>query len=244
MHLNLYIAKAGVCSRRKAALLIKEGRVRVNGKAVREPWHEVSGSDSVLVDGRPAAGEELFYIIINKPRGVTSTVSDRFAERTVLDLIPKKFGRVYPAGRLDKDTSGLMVLTNDGVLCNGLTHPRFGVEKEYIATVDGALDEKALERAVKGVTDEGELLKAKSVRLVRPAGTRAEAHVIISEGKKRHIRRMLKCLGCRVISLRRVRIGSLRLGDLKEGEHKTIDGDTAYRSLLGRAPRKGGSGCR
>jgi len=243
MNLNVCIAKAGVCSRRKAGLLIKDGKVRVNGKVVREPWRDVTGSDALLVDGRPLKAEKLVYVIVNKPKGVTSTVADKFAERTVVDLVPKKFGRVYPAGRLDKDTSGLMVLTNDGELCYGLTHPKFEIEKEYVATLDGKLDREALERMAKGVTDEGELLKAKSVLAERSHGAGTEARVIISEGKKRHIRRMFKCLGRRVLGLRRVRIGSLRLEGLKEGEHKEIDGERAYRLLLGRLPRKGGGGC-
>ncbi|MBN1527011.1 MAG: rRNA pseudouridine synthase [Candidatus Omnitrophica bacterium] len=242
--LNVCIARAGLCSRRKADLLIKDGKVEVNGKVVREPWRDVSGSDTISVGGKPLRSEKHVYMVLNKPKGVTSTVADKFAERTVVDLVPKKSGRVYPAGRLDKDTSGLMVVTNDGELCYGLTHPKFEIEKEYVATVDGKLDRSALERMAKGVLDEGELLKAKSVRAERSYGARTEARVIISEGKKRHIRRMFKCIGHRVLELRRVRIGSLRLEGLKEGEHKEIDGDMAYRLLLGRSPRRGGSGCR
>lgn len=234
MNLNVFIAKSGLCSRRKADELIKDGKVRVNGAAIREPWYKVKSEDALTVAGRPLAAEKLAYLVLNKPKGVTSTVADRFAERTVIDMVPEQFGRVYPAGRLDRDTRGLIILTNDGDLCYELTHPKFEVEKEYLATVEGKMGRQAIDRMKKGIRDEGELLKVKSVVVAKPSGDRFTAHVIIAEGKKRHIRRIFKCVGCIVVDLVRIRIGELTLGDLKEGHFKPIGRRLVYRLLLGK----------
>lgn len=233
MNLNVHIAKSGLCSRRKADNLIKEGSVTVNGVVVREPWRPVAAGDAVAVKGRALVTEKHVYIIFNKPYGVTSTVEDRHAEKKIVDLVPKSMGRVYPVGRLDKMSRGLIILTNDGELCNRLTHPRYEIEKEYYVTIAGRADEGLLSKLRKGVEDAGELLAVKFASIHSADEKRSCVNVVVCEGKKRHIRRLFLALGFRVLDLRRVRIGSLQLGSLKEGEYQVLTRDVIYKKTLG-----------
>lgn len=218
MNLNAFLSRNGVCSRRKAAEIIKDGKVVVNGKVVIEPWYQVKDSDSIKAEGKPVGRKSHVYIVINKPRGVTSTVDDKFAVKKVTDLIPKKFGRVYPVGRLDRDSRGLMILTGDGDLCYRLTHPRFEIEKEYLVTVKGRADEAVLRKLIKGVKDEDEILKVKSAYMEKVSEDKSVIRVVICEGKKRHLRRLFTFLGMDVRDLVRVRIAGLRLGELRDGK--------------------------
>lgn len=228
MKLNLLIAKSGYCSRRNSSLLIKDGKVTVNGKIVTEPWHEVSDGDAVKACGKLLRTEKQVYILINKPRGVTATCEDKYAEEKITDLIPKRLGRVYPVGRLDKSSRGLMVLTNDGNLCHRFTHPKFEIEKEYIVTIQGEVEESIIKSLMKGVEDYGEILKAKSASISRTWPNRAQLNVIVCEGKKRHLRRLFESLGYKVLDLVRIRIGKIGLGDLKEGKFKLVDKKFIY----------------
>lgn len=232
MNLNAFISKNGVCSRRKAALLVKEGRVTVNGKRVVEPWYDVADGDDVRVEGRPVGSAQKAYIILNKPKGVTCTLEDAHAARMITELVPQKFGRVYPVGRLDKDSRGLIILTNDGDLCHRLTHPRFEIEKEYIVMVKGALGPGAIKRLKKGVEDEGDILKVRSAEIVKESADRSVVKVVICEGKKRHLRRLFGRLRLDVVDLARVRIGALRLGELRDGRFRVVD-KKALLKLLG-----------
>jgi len=223
MHLNVFIAKSGFCSRRKASLLIKEGRVSVNNKIVDKPWFEIKQGDSVKVDKKTLKLEKKIYIVFNKPEGVTVTLKDRFADKKITDFIPKRFERVYPVGRLDKNSKGLVLLTNDGELCYKLTHPKFEVEKEYILWVKGKITKSALEQAKKGVREGDDLLKVKDVTTKAFGKNTTQLKAIISEGKKRHLRRLFRSLGFHVLDLKRVRIGKLMLGGLKEGVFQVVD---------------------
>lgn len=232
MNLNVYIAKSGYCSRRKADLLIKSGQVCVNGKTATEPWRRVTDGDSVSVSGRPLATEEHVYVIFNKPYGVTSTVEDKYALKKVVDMVPKDKGRLYPVGRLDKMSRGLMILTNDGDFCNKVTHPRYEIEKEYIVVVRGAVDNALVDKMRRGVHDCGDLLQVKRAAIRSTDDKKSVLQVIVSEGKKRHIRRLFLKLGFSVLDLRRVRIGSLQLDTLKEGEYRLVDRDVIYRKAL------------
>ena len=233
MRLNAFIAKAGFSSRRKAAGLIKEGRVKLGGKVILEPGYIVKDGDAVTVNGKLLRAEEKLYFVINKPKGVTATVEDKHALKKITEIVPKRYARLYPIGRLDKDSRGLIILTNDGDLCYRLTHPKFEVEKEYVVTVKGALDEGALARLKKGVFNEGEVLKVKAYSDVRKSQDHTTMHVVIAEGKKRHLRRIFKALGSPVIDLKRIRIGGgLRLGDIKEGSFKKVDKEIIYRLAL------------
>lgn len=232
--LNVYIARAGICSRRKADLLIKRGRVKINGKVTVEPWTEVGVKDFVAVNGKPLRVENQSYIIVNKPRGVTVTLEDSHARSKISDMIPNKYGRVFPVGRLDRETTGLIIMTNDGDLCHELTHPSFEIEKEYVATVAGSVDRLAMDRMKTGVEDEGEVLKVRSVSMLKRTPKMMDLRIVISEGKKRHIRRLLKNVGAKVLNLKRVRIGNLELGALREGKFRVLDKKEMYHLALGK----------
>jgi len=234
MRLNSFIAKSGFCSRRKAADYVKNGKVQVNGKMVLEPWLEIKSGDSVAVGGKAISCQDHSYIIINKPKGVTSTVEDSFAAKKVVDLVPKKYGRLYPVGRLDKESEGLMILTNDGELCYRITHPKFQIEKEYAVSVEGMIRGPDLEKIRKGVKDKEEHLKVRSAVIVSSNKDRTDLDVVICEGKKRHIRRLFKQLGFSVIDLTRVRIGSLELGKLRPGSFKAMERESIYKLVLGK----------
>ena len=223
MRLNAFIAKAGICSRRRAAEYTSLGKVKVCGRIVREPWYIVQDGDDIVVNGVRLRQEKHTYFVVNKPRGVTSTVSDAHAAKPITDLVPKGQGRLYPVGSLDKDSRGLVILTNDGDLCYRLTHPKFEVEKEYVVTLKGSLDDKALAQIKKGVYSEGDMLRVKSFSNVEGKGQATALHVIIAEGKKRHIRRLFSGMDLKVLDLRRIRIGNIRLGELKEGNFRKIE---------------------
>ena len=232
MRLNAFIARAGYCSRRKATDFVKDGKVKVGGKVVGEPWYVVKDGDAVMVNGKLLQAEKGLYFVVNKPRGVTATVEDVHALKKITEILPKRYARLYPIGRLDKDSRGLVILTNDGDLCYQLTHPKFEIEKEYIVTVKGLLDEYSFKRMKSGVFDEGDILKVKSYSGAKKAGDHTILHVIIAEGKKRHLRRLFKTLGNPVIDLKRIRIGGLRLGELREGGFEKIDKETMYNLAL------------
>ena len=240
MNLNAYISKSGFCSRRKAALLVKEGKVTVNGKRVIEPWLDVKDGDAVRAEGKLIGATKHVYIIINKPKGVTSTLEDKFAYKKITDLVPQKYGRVYPVGRLDRDSRGLIILTNDGDLCHKLTHPKFEIEKEYVVTVKGLAEPALLKKLKKGVMDEDEVLKVKSASLVKETGGRSAIKVVICEGKKRHLRRLFGRVGFDVVDLVRVRIGALRLGELRDGRFRVVD-RKAIVTMLGMKNLGGGT---
>lgn len=223
MKLNAYLSRNGYSSRRKAAILVKDGKVTVNGKIVTEPWYEVRPADAIKAEGHSVVSKRHVYIIINKPKGVTSTLEDPFALRKVTDLVPAKFGRVYPVGRLDKDSRGLMILTTDGDLCYSLTHPKFEVEKEYVVTVKSPVDEILIKKIRRGVMDKGEMLKVKSATVEKSSPDKAIVRVVASEGKKRHLRRLFGFFGLDVVDLVRVRIAGLRMGDLKDGRFRVIE---------------------
>lgn len=231
MRLNVFIAKSGYTSRRKADLLIKEAKVKVNGKVEKEPFFDVKNTDKVEVNGQPVALKDFVYIILHKPKGMTSTVKDKHASKTVLDCLPRKLRGVYPVGRLDKNSTGLIVLTNDGDLCFKATHPKFSIEKEYLVKVKGALTAKDIRKAYQGIKDEGDLLRVKRIDVLRKENDSTLCRVIACEGKKRHIRRIFRQLGFSVFSLKRVRIGKLTLGGLGEGRFKLLPKAKAY-SLL------------
>lgn len=232
MNLNAYVAKSGYCSRRKAATLIKEGKVKVGGVPVLEPWYTINGPQVVTVEGKTLAIERHAYIIFNKPRGVTSTVADRFASKKIVDLVPKGMGRVYPVGRLDLMSRGLIILTNDGELCYRLTHPKFEIEKEYLISVHGKVADDALGGLKSGLEEGGDLLKVKSAAIQSSGAERSVIKVVVCEGKKRHLRRLFSKAGFSVMDLQRVRIGGLGLGGLKEGQYSIMDRDAIYAKAL------------
>lgn len=227
--LNKYLAKFGQVSRRKAEELIKAEKITLNGEVVNRPYQRVKKTDLIKLNGKSLKPPETICLLLNKPKGVTTTCFDRFAKTTVLDLIAKKInlkkGKIYPVGRLDKDSTGLILLTNDGEICYKLTHPKFEVEKEYRLKLSPPFKIKDLPKAKNGVVDklakEEKLLKIKTITRA-PEWGKEGVKVTLTEGKKRHLRRLFSQLGYRVKKLQRIRVGNLKLGNLKEGDFKII----------------------
>jgi 23S rRNA pseudouridine2605 synthase len=204
--------------------LIARGMVRVNGKVVRELGTIVKAGDAVDVSGTPIRPQlELRYLVMNKPAGVVTTMRDPQRRRTIADLLPRG-PRVVPVGRLDYDTSGVLLLTNDGDLANRLLHPRFGVEKTYRATISGRLDADAVRALGSGVDlDEGKAESAK-IRVVAARRDHCVVDITIQEGRNRQVRRMFEALGHRVLALTRLRFGPIALGDLPLGHTRPLTG--------------------
>lgn len=221
--LQKIISQAGIASRRAAEKMILEGRVRVDGKVVRELGTKVNpAAYTISVDGRPLKGEEQHvYLLLNKPKGYLSTAKDDRGRRTVLDLLPEVKERVYPVGRLDNNTEGLLLITNDGTLMNGLLHPRFEVEKTYHAGVTGQLTEEKLQMIRDGLLLEDGMTAPAKVSLLQERGL-TRAAITIHEGRNRQVRRMFAAVGCDVKSLKRVRFADLTLKGVARGHHRAL----------------------
>jgi len=238
-----YLARSGVASRRRAEGLIATGRVAVNGVVVTTPAFNVDPErDRVTVDGKPVGPEPRVYLVLNKPPGYVSTVSDPHGRPTVLDLVPR-IGRLYPVGRLDADSEGLLLLTNDGELTVLLTHPRYHVPKTYRVWVAGVPDRSALTRLARGVELEDGPTAPARVRMVRAGRGGAVLEFTLYEGRKRQVRRMCAAVGHPVRRLVRVGLGPLSLGDLPPGRWRELtSGEVAAlrrAALRGRRGRPG-----
>ena len=219
MRLAKFLAHAGVASRRAAEGIIREGRVTVGREIVLDPARDVDEHDDVKVDGAAVAleAEQVVYLV-NKPAGVVSTAKDTHGRPVVTELVDAGV-RLYPVGRLDADTTGLILLTNDGELANQLMHPRYGVPRKYVAKVHGGfVKNRALERLREGVQLEDGKTAPAQVRQVRPGVLELTIH----EGRKRQVKRMCEAVGHRVISLRRVAFGPLELGRVPEGKARLL----------------------
>ena len=223
MRLQKALAQAGIASRRKAVEIIESGKVEVNGRPVIEKGFSVNISkDKIAVDGRPIRPQGGVYIILNKPKNCISTTSDTHLRKTVIDLLGEFDKRVYPVGRLDKNTTGLLLLTNDGELAFRLTHPRFGVTKTYEATVRGVVSHAAIEKLKKGLFVDGRKTSPANVEIIYSDKEKTFLKIQIHEGRKRQVRLMLLTVGHPVISLKRTGFGNLALGTLKEGKCRLL----------------------
>jgi 23S rRNA pseudouridine2605 synthase len=221
MRLAKHLAHAGVASRRAAEAMIAAGRVTVDGATVTDPARDVTGSEAIAVDGEALGGAARHVVYaVNKPAGVVSTAHDTHGRPTVVELVPGAATRLYPIGRLDADTTGLILLTNDGELANLLTHPRYGVPKTYLVRVrPSPIADASLGRLRDGIAlDDGPTSPAK----VRRRGP-DRFEITIGEGRNRQVRRMVEAVGHRVVSLERTAFGLLELGDLPSGEHRRLD---------------------
>jgi 23S rRNA pseudouridine2605 synthase len=241
VRLQKIIAAAGVASRRAAEELLRAGRVRVNGVPASLGDSADPDRDAISVDGVPLRAEPHVYWLLNKPRGVLTTVRDTHGRRTVLDLLPDTTSRVFPVGRLDSDTEGLLLLTNDGDLAHALLHPSFEVEREYRVTVRGRVAPQTLRRLAAGVElDDGLTAPALVGQPRFDSEARATTFSLtLIEGRKRQIRRALAALGHRVDRLLRIRMGPLRLGRLLPGEARPLSTrETRALRALARSSRK------
>jgi pseudouridine synthase len=222
--LQKWLAAAGISSRRGAEQLIREGRVAVNGQVVRELGRRIDPQrDRVAVDGRRVESREpQRYYLLHKPRGVVSSAREASARRTVVDLIGAR-ERLYPVGRLDVQSEGLVLLTNDGALAHALLHPSFEVPRVYRVSLDGMVADETLARLAAGVVlDEGERTRPCEVRLLDRGAGRSKLEICLTEGRRRQIRRMCEALGHRVRRLVRVQFGPLRLGGLRPGQWRSL----------------------
>ncbi len=223
IRLQVFLSRNGVCSRRKAFDLVMAKRVSVNGRQVVEPSTPVDpGKDKICVDDKVVAAKAYTYILFNKPQGCVTTREDRFAEKTVFDLLPTEFRHLVPVGRLDKDTEGLLLLTNDGDLTHKLTHPRFDIDKMYHVKINGVLESKDREALESGIVVEGRRTAPTRIQDVRRAGNDTEFTITIHEGRKRQIRLMVAHTGKKVIYLQRIAQGPLELGVLKGGRWREL----------------------
>ncbi len=224
LRLQKYIAEAGIASRRKAEEFILDGRVSVNGKVVLELGTKIDDEkDLVEFDGKKIIKEQKnVYILFHKPEGCVTTVSDQFNRKTVLDFIDTE-ERIYPVGRLDYDTSGLLIMTNDGKLTYTLTHPKHNVEKVYIAEVDRVPSKDDIFKFENGIVIDGRKTSKAKLDILKRKGKFASLKIVIHEGRNRQVRKMCDAIGCKVLKLKRVAIGKIELGDLKKGEYRVLN---------------------
>jgi len=234
---NRILSLAGITSRRKADEWIQAGRVTVNGEVLREPGAKaVWGTDDIRVDGKPIpALSNRLYLMLNKPFGYVSSLRDPEGRPVVTELLTGIKERVYPVGRLDFDSLGLMLLTNDGEWAHRLTHPRFHVSKTYKVTVEGEVSESTLQRLRSGVHLEDGFSGPAKAALVGRHGYQTDLRITVTTGKKRLVRRMIEAVDCRVVHLIRTGFGVLELGNLKIGRYRLLDPDEveAMKKLTG-----------
>ena len=220
--LQKYIARCGVASRRKAEELISSGRVKVNGEVITTMGYKVSGNDIIMVNDKVIEIKDYIYLVMNKPRGVISTSNDELDRKTVVNILPKSIQdyRVFPVGRLDYDTKGVLLLTNDGNFMNALVGPKSNLEKEYLVRVDGILNKDDTRKIAYGVDIGGYITRRAFCEIVEIDKEHSSTlvRVIIKEGKYHQVKRMFEAIGKNVKHLTRVRFGNITTNGLKEGE--------------------------
>jgi len=218
LRLQRYLSLAGVCSRREAETLIAAGRVAVNGQPVTAMGVKVNADDRVNVDGRPALLGRRCYVMLNKPRGYVCTADDPQERQKAVDLVNVPGLRLYHAGRLDKDSEGLLIFTNDGDYAARLMHPRYRILKHYVVQTDRPLTPAEIQALTRGIEDNGEFLKPEKITELSPR----RYSFVLNEGKKREIRRMIAWTWAQTLTLKRVAVGALELGDLPTGRWREL----------------------
>ncbi len=223
MRLNKFLSSCGIASRRKCDEIISQGRVIVNGKVADSLGLSIDeNKDRVEVDGKVLClPKEFVYLKLNKPKGYACTASDERGRKTIFDLI-KSDVRLFNVGRLDYDTEGLLIVTNDGDFANKIMHPSFAIEKEYIVTIEGEIKESELAVLRKGVVVNGERMPSARVKFVSTDGKFTKLSVVIDEGQNHQVRRMFEAIGRDIKLLKRIRIGKIRLGGLYRGMTKPL----------------------
>jgi len=228
MRIARFIAKSGLVSRRKAEELLKNKKIKVNSEIITDVTFEVTEDDKVYYEDRLLEKEKKITIALNKPLNCLSTVKDDRGRKTVIDLLRDIDNRVYPVGRLDYRSRGLILLTNDGDLANRIMHPSYDVKKKYEVKIDRPIEESTLKKIAKGVLIDKRTIFVDDIKYLS-SGNRLQ--VTISEGRKRIIRRLFDKIGFKVIDLKRTQIGGLKLGDLKEGRYRILDKDDIKKIL-------------
>ncbi|GMU19498.1 MAG: hypothetical protein AMXMBFR12_06900 [Candidatus Babeliales bacterium] len=230
--LSKYVAQAGVASRRAVVDLIKEGYVKVNGKVIKEPGYKLKDADKVTYLDKPVAADKKIYILLNKPVGYITTVSDDQDRKTVLDLVRSATSaRIYPVGRLDRDTSGLLLLTNDGNLAQKLAHPRYEVQKTYLVTLDRLLLKEDYDEIRKGIHLKDGFIKVDALHFL-PEQKKNRVKVVIHSGKNRIVRRIFEFFGYRVVKLDRIAYAGLSKKGLEVGQWRHLTKDE-IKELMG-----------
>lgn len=234
MRLNKFLSNSGLASRRKCDQLIEEGKVFVNGKQVTELGSQINEKkDKVTVEGKTITLPSSFvYIKLNKPKGYACTAHDEKGRKTIYDLIDSE-ERLFSIGRLDYDTEGLILLTNDGDFANKVAHPKFNIDKEYRVTIEGEIKESEMAVMRKGVVVDGQRMPSAIVNFISYENGYTKLSVIIDEGQNRQIRRMFEAIGKTIKLLKRVRIGQVRLGGLRRGDYKDLT-EVELNSLVGK----------
>ncbi|PHV71157.1 pseudouridine synthase [Sporanaerobium hydrogeniformans] len=235
MRLQKYLAQCGVASRRKCEAYILEGRITINGQVVTELGTQVKVGDLVTCDNRLVSDEQKYvYYLLNKPMGYVTTVQDEKGRPTVMDIMAEVKERIFPVGRLDYNTSGLLVMTNDGELTYALTHPKHEVDKTYKVRVLGAVSEKNIERLQIGVMIDGKVTAPAKVKVLNRSKECTEMTLTIHEGRNRQVRKMCECIGHPVSKLTRIAIGEITLDKLPRGKYRplTLD-EIAYLRRVG-----------
>ena len=223
MRIQKFLSRAGAASRRKAEAMVLDGRVRVNGTVVTELGTKVDPTlDRVEVDGTPIRLSEARWVRFHKPAGVLCTAKDTHGRRTIYDLLPREHSSLRYVGRLDLDTEGLLLLTNDGDIANRLQHPRNKVEREYEVSVRGVLSKKDLARLRVGVVLDDGLARPVRIKVAAPVEKYGKLTLVMTEGRKREVRRLMYAVGYPVVTLRRVRFGPVKLGKLPSGKWETL----------------------
>lgn len=232
VRLQKFLADAGLASRRAGERMILEGRVAVNGRTVQELGVKVEpGRDQVAVDGQAIRAKRKIYLALHKPRGLVCSRNDELGRPTIYELLPKEWGHLHSVGRLDYNSEGLIFLTNDGAFSLHLTHPRYGIHKKYLATVEGRVDSQMLRQFTQGLWHQGESLKAEKARLVSGGAAQSVVELELAEGKYREVRRLFESQGRTVKRLQRTQIGRIKLGELRPGKWRTLT-EPEIKSLL------------
>ncbi|MDE6585216.1 MAG: rRNA pseudouridine synthase [Clostridia bacterium] len=232
MRLNKYLAAAGVASRRECDKIIAEGKVTVNGKQA-VLGAEVKTDDEVCFNGNRVTLKKNEYYILNKPKGYICSVSDERGRKTVMDLMPQNVGRIYPVGRLDYDSEGLLIMTTDGELAQKLTHPSNEIPKTYLVKVEGIVTETDLNPLRSGIEVDGYVTKKSKAHIVETNKNYTKIHITITEGKNREIRKMFAAIGKEVTLLKRIKIGELTLRGLDRGVYRKLtQQEIAYLNML------------
>lgn len=223
MRINKYIAQAGVASRRKADELVEKGSVKVNGAVMREPGYDVKDGDKVSVNGRIIEKKQkLVYVLVNKPMGMVTTASDDKDRATVMELVRDIDERLFPVGRLDYNTTGALIMTNDGELAYRIAHPKHELGKTYRALVKGVLSEERARKLRNGIDIGGYVTRRAKVKIIKGGANSTLVEITIHEGKNRQVRKMFAAVGNPVQELERTAIGDIRLGHLKEGHYRKL----------------------